>query len=117
MTENKFEFSYEVYRDISELNEKDAWLLNEAKAITEQAYAPYSNFNVGAAALLENGEVVMGTKGTLIIEREVETMLFKDADTSTRVNVRAEKGGVAVLDTQHSAPYASASICAIPNGS
>jgi len=61
MTENKFEFSYEVYKDISELNEKDAWLLNEAKAITEQAYAPYSNFNVGAAAMLENGEVVMGT--------------------------------------------------------
>lgn len=61
MKENKFEFSYDVYKDISELDEKDAWLLNEARAITEQAYAPYSNFNVGAVAMLSNGEVVAGT--------------------------------------------------------
>jgi cytidine deaminase len=61
MKENKFEFSYEVYNDISELNEKDAWLLNEARAVTEQAYAPYSNFHVGAVAMLSNGEVVAGT--------------------------------------------------------
>jgi cytidine deaminase len=61
MQENKFEFSYAVYNDISELNEKDAWLLNEARTITEQAYAPYSNFHVGAVAMLANGEVVAGT--------------------------------------------------------
>lgn len=61
MKENKFEFSYDVYKDISELDEKDAWLLNEARAITEQAYAPYSNFHVGAVAMLSNGEVVAGT--------------------------------------------------------
>jgi len=61
MKENKFEFSYQVYKDISELSEKDAWLLNEARQVTEQAYAPYSNFYVGAAAMLANGEVVAGT--------------------------------------------------------
>jgi cytidine deaminase len=61
MKENKFEFSYELYTDISELNDQDAWLLNEAKQITEQAYAPYSNFHVGAVAMLANGEVVAGT--------------------------------------------------------
>ena len=61
MKENKFEFSYQVYDDISELTEKDAWLLNEARAVTEQAYAPYSNFHVGAVAMLANGEVVAGT--------------------------------------------------------
>lgn len=61
MKEQQFEFSYEVYHDISELSEKDAWLLNEARAVTEQAYAPYSNFYVGAAAMLANGEVVAGT--------------------------------------------------------
>jgi cytidine deaminase len=61
MKENKFEFSYDIYTDISELEEKDAWLLNEAKAITDQAYAPYSNFHVGAVAMLSNGEVVAGT--------------------------------------------------------
>ena len=61
MKENKFEFQYEEYKDISELNEQDAWLLTEARAVTEQAYAPYSNFQVGAVAILENGEVVAGT--------------------------------------------------------
>lgn len=61
MKENKFEFEYEEYNDSSELNEKDAWLLNEARQITEQAYAPYSNFHVGAVAILENGEIVAGT--------------------------------------------------------
>lgn len=61
MKENKFAFAYEVYNDISELQEEDAWLLTEARTVTEQAYAPYSNFHVGAVAILENGEVVAGT--------------------------------------------------------
>lgn len=61
MKENKFEFPYEVYNDITELKEEDAWLLTEARTVTEQAYAPYSNFHVGAVAILENGEVVAGT--------------------------------------------------------
>ena len=29
------------------------------------------------------GEVVMGTKGTLVLEREQEVMLYKDSDTTT----------------------------------
>jgi cytidine deaminase len=61
MKESKFEFQYEVYDDISELTEKDAWLLTEARTVTENAYAPYSNFHVGAVAMLSNGEVVAGT--------------------------------------------------------
>jgi cytidine deaminase len=61
MKEKKIEFAYELYESITELTEKDAWLLNEAREITQQAYAPYSNFHVGAAAMLENGEVVVGT--------------------------------------------------------
>ena len=50
-----------MYDDISQLDEQDAWLLREARSVTEQAYAPYSNFHVGAVAMLENGEVVAGT--------------------------------------------------------
>lgn len=61
MKENKFEFNYEVYKDISELSEEDAWLLTEARTVTQDAYAPYSNFHVGAVAILENGKVVAGT--------------------------------------------------------
>ncbi len=61
MNKKKFEFEYEEYDDIGQLAEEDAWLLREAKTVTEQAYAPYSNFHVGAVAMLENGEVVAGT--------------------------------------------------------
>lgn len=59
--EKKFEFSYEVYDSIDELNEKDATLLTEARDVTSQAYAPYSKFNVGAAARLASGETLTGT--------------------------------------------------------
>ena len=61
MSGKKFEFEYEVFDDISKLDEKDAWLLREARNVTENAYAPYSEFHVGAVAMLANGQVVAGT--------------------------------------------------------
>ena len=61
MKENKIEISYKVFDDLSELSKEDAWLLNEAREVTKQAYAPYSNFYVGAVAKLVNGEIVAGT--------------------------------------------------------
>lgn len=42
----------------SELSVEDQALLTEAKKISESAYAPYSNFLVGAAALLNSGLVL-----------------------------------------------------------
>ena len=44
-----------------ELEEKDHKLVEEAKNATKRSYAPYSNFNVGAAAELENGIIITGT--------------------------------------------------------
>jgi len=61
MKEQTFQFSYEVYNSSDELNDRDAWLLNEARDVTKQAYAPYSNFYVGAVAKLINGEIVAGS--------------------------------------------------------
>lgn len=61
MKNKKFEFEYEVYNDIIQLNNQDAELLIKARAATKQAYAPYSNFFVGAVAKLNNGELVSGT--------------------------------------------------------
>jgi len=61
MKENKIEFKYEIYNDISELTKEDAWLLNEAREATSLAYAPYSNFQVAAVAKLANGEIVAGS--------------------------------------------------------
>lgn len=61
MKENKFEFNYKVFESIDELPEDLRWLLNEARQVTENAYAPYSNFQVGAVAKLVNGEIVSGS--------------------------------------------------------
>ncbi len=61
MKEHKFEFSFEVYDSIDELNADDQELLSEARKITGKAYAPYSNFHVGAAAKLSNNKIVTGT--------------------------------------------------------
>ena len=61
MKEQKFEFEYEVYNDFSELKKEDAELLTKARVVTKNAYAPYSNFFVGAVAKLNHGEIVSGT--------------------------------------------------------
>ena len=61
MKKNTLQFSYEEYNSIDELSEIDASLLQKARDITKAAYAPYSNFFVGSAALLSNQEVITGT--------------------------------------------------------
>ncbi|MEO9512029.1 MAG: cytidine deaminase [Flavobacteriaceae bacterium] len=53
-----FELSiYDTSEDLSRIEQK---LLSEAEKARENAYAPYSNFKVGAAVLLENGVTVVG---------------------------------------------------------
>lgn len=44
----------------SELEHDDAVLLAEARKAMQNAYAPYSNFFVGAAAQLDNGQIISG---------------------------------------------------------
>lgn len=56
-----FKFEFKVYESIDELTETDAALLDEARKVTKNAYAPYSHFRVGAAAKLNNGEIITGT--------------------------------------------------------
>jgi predicted dehydrogenase len=56
------------------------------------------------------GEVVLGTKGTLILEREEETMLYKDSSTSSRVAVRKSSGGPTLDTTESGAPGAGAAL-------
>ena len=49
-----------VYQDISELSEMDRQLIVAAKLSAEKAYAPYSNFKVGAAILMEDDTIITG---------------------------------------------------------
>lgn len=49
-----------VYASLVELDESDRELLTEARKAAHRAYAPYSGFQVGAAVLLEDGEIMTG---------------------------------------------------------
>ncbi len=44
-----------------ELTIEDQTLIEKAKAISEDAYAPYSEFHVGAAVLLDSGEILQSS--------------------------------------------------------
>jgi cytidine deaminase len=50
-----------IFNDISELSTEDHMLMQQAIEAREKAYAPYSKFSVGAALLLENGAIVLGS--------------------------------------------------------
>ena len=58
MIKLKFELSIDQYDSLNELSTEDRDLLKQAKKIADSAYAPYSNYYVGAALLLENGEII-----------------------------------------------------------
>ncbi len=51
---------FEVYDSEKDLLPVENALLQKAKEVLKNAYAPYSNFLVGAAILLENGEICIG---------------------------------------------------------
>ena len=61
MQKQQQSLEYFSYDDISGLEESDRSLLQTARKVTEQAYAPYSNFRVGAVIRLANGQTVNGT--------------------------------------------------------
>lgn len=60
MKEIKIEFKIKEYYKKEELNHLFQKLIEKASEAAKGAYAPYSSFYVGAAVLLENGEIITG---------------------------------------------------------
>jgi predicted dehydrogenase len=86
-----FEFPAEgYYKDFESLEVADP---NKKIVVT------YSSINGNGFG--DYGEVVMGTDGTLILEREQDVMLFAGSDTRSKVSVKNASGGP-VLDTTQS---------------
>ncbi len=56
----RHEIQYREYPHHQDLNGEDGILLTKAKEALSRSYAPYSKFQVGAAALLANGQIVTG---------------------------------------------------------
>jgi len=53
--------SFLVFDNLEELANDIQNLMNQAIEIRKKAYAPYSQFKVGAALLLDNGKIVLGS--------------------------------------------------------
>lgn len=60
MKEIKIETTLYIYQSLDALPKEAILLMRKAFEARENAYAPYSNFNVGAALLLDNGEIITG---------------------------------------------------------
>lgn len=60
MKQLNINFKIKEYQRLEELSEEFQFLVKKAGEAAHLAYAPYSSFFVGAAILLENGEIITG---------------------------------------------------------
>lgn len=60
MIEKQLSTTIQIFDSVSELPEQIQKLMQKAVEARNSAYAPYSKFKVGAALVLENGEIVKG---------------------------------------------------------
>ena len=61
MTNKEIKIAYQEFDSLNELNKEDRLLAEAAIDATSRSYAPYSNFNVGAAVMYEDGEIIQGS--------------------------------------------------------
>lgn len=61
MKEVKIESTLYVFNTIEEVPDIIQSLMKQASSARRKAYSPYSKFSVGAALLLENGEIITGS--------------------------------------------------------
>lgn len=61
MEQTSIHIPVQIFPDFESLEPADAWLLDAARKATANAYAPYSNFRVGAAVRLVNGQILSGS--------------------------------------------------------
>ncbi|MDR0418650.1 MAG: cytidine deaminase [Prevotellaceae bacterium] len=59
MRKEEIKIGVAVYDSLEELSSDDKLLVVKAKEATVSSYSPYSNFMVGTAVLLDNGEVII----------------------------------------------------------
>ena len=61
MKEISITSSFTAYDNLKELSAEIQDLMNQAVEIRKKAYAPYSQFRVGVALLLDNGKIILGS--------------------------------------------------------
>jgi len=78
MLQKKLVLSWEEVEVLMDLIPVEVKLLALAKSSLENAYAPYSNFHVGAAILLENGKMLGGSGASSFIGGGISISKFID---------------------------------------
>ena len=58
--QKEYSFKFQLYPNWESLQTVDISVVNKAFEAMEKAYAPYSKFKVGAALLLEDGQIIQG---------------------------------------------------------
>jgi len=61
MKKIEIKISFSAFPSVEELPQVVQHLMQQAVDIRKNAYAPYSKFRVGAALLLDNGKIVLGS--------------------------------------------------------
>ena len=82
---------------------------NEGEHSNKRVVVTYSSINGNGYG--GYGEVVMGTKATMVLDREKEVMLYPIAGTSYKSRIKANKKGQAIIDTSASGDAAPAKAC------
>ncbi len=100
-----FEFPAQGYYE--DINKQDKVANPEHKIVVS-----YSSINGNGFG--GYGEVVLGTKGTMILDREQEALLFMGGDANTKIEVKEGPGGKAALTTYETGGGAAVAQAATP---
>lgn len=58
--QKEYSFKFQLFPNWQALQSEEISLVNKAFEAMDKAYAPYSKFKVGAALLLDNGQIIQG---------------------------------------------------------
>lgn len=111
----QYSFTFDKFKSDKDLEQEDQELLKSARKATKLAYAPYSDFYVGSAAKLSNGETIVGSNqenasfsATICAERVLLASLSaiypKESVVTLAVSFLAPKGN-------HNKPISPCGIC------
>ena len=101
-----YDYKFDVgYHDKVNMFPADTGVLSHEQDPNKKVIVTYSSINGNGFG--GYGEVVMGTKGTLVLEKEKEVYLYSNKSASTKVGVKGDAGASA-LDTSASGDAAPA---------
>jgi predicted dehydrogenase len=103
-----YDYDFDVgYKDkVNQYPDPETGVPGYEEASNKKVVVTYSSINGNGYG--GYGEVVLGTKATMVLDREKEVMLYPIAGTSYKSRVKKSKAGAAVIDTSASGDAAPA---------